>query len=147
MTQGRRIRSEAMRGKAGDAGLIYVFAPRRRAVDFERPCFIVRFESGMEKVDAPFRGTCPCLDIPDRGFALRSGAASVVFRAAARRPGAPQPPAPPGTSAPSLSILGIPTVIKAPVAKPYCNCATQPNAGQPMRSGDILFGPEPDRAQ
>jgi len=64
-----------------------------------------------------------------------------------QRPGVPQPAAPPSTGAPSFSILGIPTVIKAPVAKPYCNCATQPKAGQPMKSGDILFGPEPDRAQ
>ena len=64
-----------------------------------------------------------------------------------QRPGAPLPPAPPSTTAPSFSILGIPTVIKAPVAKPYCNCATQPYGGQTMRSGDILFGPEPDRAQ
>lgn len=64
-----------------------------------------------------------------------------------QRPGVPQRPAPPGTSAPSLSILGIPAVIKAPVAKPYCNCATRPYAGQAMKSGDILFGPEPDRAQ
>jgi hypothetical protein len=64
-----------------------------------------------------------------------------------QRPGVPQPPALPSTSAPSFSILGIPTVIKAPVARPYCNCATQSYGGQAMRSGDILFGPEPDRAQ
>ena len=64
-----------------------------------------------------------------------------------QRPGVPQPPPAPSTGAPSFSILGIPTVIKAPVAKPYCNCATQLNAGQPMRSGDALIVPAPDREQ
>jgi hypothetical protein len=62
-----------------------------------------------------------------------------------RQPGVSQPAAPPGSGKPSISILGIPTTIRAPVAKPYCNCATQLLGGQPMKSGDALFGPEPDR--
>jgi hypothetical protein len=66
-----------------------------------------------------------------------------------RQPGIPQPAPPPSpnTGGPSISILGIPTVIRAPVAKPYCNCATQLYGGQPMKSGDLLFTPPPDREQ
>jgi len=64
-----------------------------------------------------------------------------------RPPGAPSLTAPPGTSGPTFSVLGIPTVIRAPVAKPYCNCIGEPGTGAPMRGKDALIVPEPDRAQ
>jgi hypothetical protein len=64
-----------------------------------------------------------------------------------RQPGVAQPAAPATSMKPGISILGIPTTINAPVGQPYCNCATQLLGGQPMRSGDTLIVPEPDRHQ
>ncbi len=62
-------------------------------------------------------------------------------------PAVPQPAAPPGAAAPSLSILGLPVSVNAPVAAPYCNCATQNFGGQPMRGPEALIVPAPDRQQ
>lgn len=61
--------------------------------------------------------------------------------------GVPQGKPPPDTGKPSISVLGVPTVIKAPVAKPYSNSATQIHGGQPMKSGHSLIAPGTQRAQ
>ncbi len=62
-------------------------------------------------------------------------------------PGIQQQPAPPNPPAPLFSIFGLPVGVNAPVSAPYCNCATQIYGGQPMRGGEALIVPAPDRQQ
>jgi len=42
---------------------------------------------------------------------------------------------------PLFSVLGTPVIVDAPVAAPYCNCATQNFAGQPMRGREAVIAP------
>ncbi|MDA8250513.1 MAG: hypothetical protein M0Z28_15250 [Rhodospirillales bacterium] len=42
------------------------------------------------------------------------------------------------TARPFFSILGVPVGVDAPVASPYCNCAFQTFAGQPVRSREAV---------
>ena len=39
---------------------------------------------------------------------------------------------------PLFSLFGLPVVVNAPVAPPYCNCAMQNFGGQPARSRDAV---------
>lgn len=58
-----------------------------------------------------------------------------------REPGVQQPAAPPKTAEPLFSFFGLPVVVTAPVAKPYCNCAADLYAGQPMRGRQAVILP------
>ncbi len=62
-------------------------------------------------------------------------------------PALPQPPAPPPTTGPNLSIFGLPVVVNAPVAAPYCNCASQSFGGQTLKGSQVLMAIPPDRLQ
>ncbi|HTU55603.1 MAG TPA: hypothetical protein VMF62_16700 [Acetobacteraceae bacterium] len=42
---------------------------------------------------------------------------------------------------PLFSVLGTGVIVDAPVAAPYCNCATQNFAGQPMRGREAPIAP------
>ncbi len=75
------------------------------------------------------------LTAPSLAFAAATQS-SVLGVLHSARPAAPPAPAMP---APLFSVLGVPVVVNAPVAAPYCNCATEIYGGQPMKGAEAAI--------